>query len=471
MTLRFQAFRAQSISWLTLAMLCAACGPADDDASAGTGATAGVGATAGAGAMAGMGGVAGGGAGGVGGDDCIDCKTYECDEGSWHEDVWHPCQLWSECGTDEVPLNVPDEYTDRVCARVEFVDQFGTADRDDATSVAANPDGTLCVAGKRYDSPKASAKPVGGFTRKYAADGALVWASEFSGDGAEVTDVAISSAGDCYSLGLTNQPDAAAGEWFVRKHGTDGSAEWSATGSSEAHAPQQLETDPSGNVFASFLTRSPLAFSAPHQAELMKFDATGALSWSTAVGSTGQDNAFLALIADEAVVVRSTPFEPADYDPDATTVHATRLTTDGAVSWERGYPSSEINNVVDVVGTPDGNVIVAGFDTAQSATSRSIAYTLDPSGNGTSIELGDWSLRMLRVGADGLLWTQERDTLSKWTSSGDLLDWLELGYTVFVRDFEPIPGYLVLVGYPHQLLAGQTELGGGDAFLLKLRID
>ncbi|MCA9646064.1 MAG: hypothetical protein H6718_29720 [Polyangiaceae bacterium] len=463
---RFPFFSAGLATWLSVALLCSGC-------STDAGDTGGEGAIGGSGSSGGDGGggsgnggtgasVDGGGGSGNGGDGGSGgCEPYgaacDCEDG-WHatDHDWD-CWPWTKCQGDEVAINLPNDYVDRACARLEFLDQFGTAGYDTATAVAANPDGTICVSGARLQGPGDAARSLGGFVRAYGADGSLLWDQSFDGDGANVTDVAIDPAGNCFSLGLASQPQGGVGQWFVRKHTGAGAVAWAATGSTQAQTPQQLEVDPDGNVFASFVTRSPEASTdTPQHTELVKYDASGALSWSASVGNDDVARSYFALAGREAVVVRS-----------PSTV--TRLTGEGSVSWEKTYQGAEISNVTDAAANATGYAFLTG-DTTSSSSGRLLV--LDPSGNGTPLGVPTYLPTKVRSGEDGAVWLQDWDGISAWSAAGQWFYSLgELSFPVAVHDFASIPGFVVLVGEPTQPLAGQTNLGLWDAVVVKLRVN
>ncbi|MEZ4376142.1 MAG: hypothetical protein R3B07_35380 [Polyangiaceae bacterium] len=447
------------MTWLSLAALCGGCTSDPGDAGKATGGAAG-----GSGASGGDGGRGSGTPGG-----CGDPNGYcDCDEGYYHANHDYYCDPWTVCEGDEVTINVPNDLEDRVCARVEFVDQFGTADRDTATALAANPDGNLCVSGTRSTGPAGAVRSVGAYVRKYGPDGAVLWTQRFEGDGAEVTDVAIDAAGNCYSAGLSAQPESGDGAWFVRKHTATGAVDWEVTGSTAAHAPGQVAVDLDGNVFASFVTRSPGATSAPQHTELMKFDPTGELSWSASVGVDDLASTVFALSGGEAMVVRSTGQGTA-LDQYATTVHVTRLTEAGAVSWERGYKAYQVFKVKDIAVGPSGDAFLAGSSTNSDTGT---VFKLDPGGNGAAFSATSDLLAQIRSGDDGSVWLRGANGISAWTGAGEGLYGLAAyNLPIQIRDFAPIPGFVVLVGEPTKPLAGQTDQGMGDAVVLKLRVD
>ncbi|MGE0326386.1 MAG: hypothetical protein AB7K71_30670 [Polyangiaceae bacterium] len=470
---RFQVFSAGLVTWLSLAALCGGC--TSDPGDSGSGATGGAGSSAGNGGEGAIPGSGGSDVGGLGGDGgsggegphgCGDPNwACSCDEGFWHShDHDYYCDPWSACGEGEVTINVPNEWTDRVCARVALVDQFGTEDRDTATAVAANPDGTLCVSGQRFASPATDARAVGAYVRKYDPDGAVLWTQSFDGDGADVADVAIDAAGNCYSLGLSFSPQGGTGEWFFRKHSATGAVDWATTGSSAGQTPRQLAVDPDGNAIASFVTRSPEATDAPAHAELMKVDSAGALVWSASVGSDEQAETYFGLAGGEAMVVRST-----GHDQYASTVRVTRLTEAGSVRWERSYKPYEIFDVKDMAVGPAGDAFLAG--TATNSNNGTL-FKLDPDGNSTPLGASSYLLTRVRSGEDGSVWLQDNDGIVAWTATDESSYGIATyGFPLRVNDFAPIPGFLVLVGEAILPLAGQTELGMGDAVVLKLRID
>lgn len=180
--------------------------------------------------------------------------------------------------------------------------QFGSPASAMATTVSTDGDGNVYVGGFTEAAlPGQTSDGAGdGFVRKYSTSGTAAWTREFGSSGNDLVDhVSADASGNVYVVGrvaaaLDGQVSAGSDDAFVRKYAANGTEMWTHQfGTSEPDEAYGVSIDPSGDVFVSGSTTGTLAGQTSlgsRDAFLRRFTSDGSDLWTLQFGSLSDDD-------------------------------------------------------------------------------------------------------------------------------------------------------------------------------------
>jgi hypothetical protein len=176
--------------------------------------------------------------------------------------------------------------------------QLGTSSYTVSHGVATDGDGNIYISGVTDGS-------LGGvnrgredaFVAKYSAEGALRWTRQLgSPEDEQASSVAADAEGNVYIAGWTNGllggSQAGSSDAFVAKYSAEGALRWTRQlGTSEPDSANGVATDRNGNVYISGSTDGSLGGTNQgfDDAFLAKYSAEGALRWVRQLGTYSDD--------------------------------------------------------------------------------------------------------------------------------------------------------------------------------------
>lgn len=335
------------------------------------------------------------------------------------------------------------------------------------------------------------------------------WTKQFGtseGDSAEA--VAVDAQRNSFVAGstdgvLTGQTGAGSRDAFVVKFDASGNVVWTRQfGSNKGDSADAMALDANGNIFVSGYTKGTLPGQAAVQGDgdayVAKLDAAGNVVWTRQFGSSGWDRARAVAVDTDGRIFAAG--DTNDALPGQT--HAghedpfvTQLDASGNVVWTRQFGSSEIDFANAIGVDASGNVIVAGeTDGAllgQTSTGKRDAFVTKLGASGSTVwtrQFGSSSgdnddAKALTIAADGKIFVAGTANGPMPGQTGPLsigayalaLD--PSGTTVWTRQFGmasarsiavAADGKAFVAGQVDGTLSGQTNLGGSDAFVVRL---
>jgi len=332
--------------------------------------------------------------------------------------------------------------------------QFGPGSSDRANGVAVDRSGNIYIAGTTFAALPGQTY-LGGdgddFVRKYDGSGNEIWTRQFgSSDYDGAYGVAVDGSGSVYVAGETGGAlpgQTKSSDWFVmdvflRKYDGSGNEIWTRQfGSREGRGSASVAVDSSGNAYVAgsgaLLGQSS---SGPYDAFVRKYDGSGNEVWTRQFGSSAEDSAGgIAVDGSGSVYVAGCtvgvlPGQISSGGPDA---FVRKYDSSGNEIWTRqfGADGPDVANGVAVDGS--GNVYVAGaisivFPGQNFFTSNGFLRKYDGSGNE--------------------IWTRQFEKEGDSEAYGVTVD---------------VSGNAYIAGMTWGALLGQTNLGDGDAYLIK----
>jgi hypothetical protein len=399
--------------------------------------------------------------------------------------------------------------------QVLWIRQFGSEEVEYALGVAVDTIGNVYIVGLTGGALPGQTN-VGGldaFVRKYDAAGNEVWTRQFGSVALDFAQgVAVDIAGNVYVAGrtagaLTDQPSAGGLDAFVRKYSAVGDELWTRQfGSTANDTALGVAVDANGNVYITGETYGALpgqthAGGVGSDAFIRKYDAAGNELWTRQFGSTAHDGARDAVI-DAAGNLYVTGWSWAPL-PNQTLVGRVDVylrkydATWGIELWTRQFDSAAWDVPYAIALDTAGNVYIAGetegaflgqthtgnrdafvckFDTAGNllwvnqfgSTAHDQAYGVGVDAE-SNIYVAGWT--------EGTLPNQKRMGSSdafarKYNADGRELWTYQFGSSRYdeIRGAAiEAAGLLYVVGRTEGALPGQTRIGGGDAFVAKLK--
>ena len=235
--------------------------------------------------------------------------------------------------------------------------QFGSADHDAATGVAADESGVVVVGwtgGALATTAVPSARDA--FVRRYTTSGQLSWEAQFgTADSDVATAVALGPDGSVYVVGQlagSGQPGGTPFYAFIRKYEADGKEAWThqfgAEGASATTTAASVAVDAGGAVYVGGWVFGSLSGAAPggqDDAFVRKYEADGTEAWTHQFGSAGHDLASAVSVDGAGDIYVATQSDQTSGDVGSTVVR--KYAADGAELWARSIGA--VNDVTIAV--------------------------------------------------------------------------------------------------------------------------
>jgi hypothetical protein len=327
--------------------------------------------------------------------------------------------------------------------------QFGTAHRDEITSVAVDRSGNVYVAGfTEGDLGRSNLGDQDAFVRKYTAGGKRRWTRQF-GTGARdvINSVAVDRSGNVYVAGSTEGSLGRSnlGDWdaFVRTYTAGGKVRWTRQfGSDKYDAIDSVVIDGSGNVYVAGSTEGALpgqSTKGGQDAFVRKYTAGGKVRWTRQFGTDNLDFISSAAVdgSGNVYVAGFTEGDLGRSNLGREDAFVRKYTPSGQRRWTRQFGSDKDDAIHSVAVDRSGNVYVAGF--TEGDLSRS--------------NLGNRDAFVRTYTARG----KQRWTRQFGTALWDVIRGVAVDGS----------GNVYVAGFTEDALPGQSTKGGTDAFARK----
>jgi hypothetical protein len=377
--------------------------------------------------------------------------------------------------------------------------QFGTAEADEAASIAFDAAGNAYVAGWTAGTlpGQASSGTVDAFLVKFDPMGNRAWSRQFgSWERDFARAVATDAAGNAYVVGethgaLPDQAGAGSFDAFVRKYDAAGKELWTRQfGGGGGEGAWGSAVDKGGNVYVAGTTRGALAgqtSAGGFDAFVTKYDGDGNLLWSRQFGGEAGDGARSAAVdaAGNVLVAGSTDGALPNQAPaGGFDAYVRQYDSGGDHVWTRQFGSEADDYGVAVAVDSGGRVLVVGSaDRALpgqvwAGGTDAFVRSFDIDGGalwteqfGTTASDEAWGVAVDAAGAAYVVGSATGLYVRKWNASGGEVwtqrpgsEGSDLGLSIAV---DP-EGHSAVAGSTFGSLSGQKSSGARDAFTVKL---
>ena len=361
---------------------------------------------------------------------------------------------------------------------VEWTRQFGTSGHDFAYGISAD-DGAY-VAGTTTGSLGTSTGGYDAFVRKYDSNGNVLWTKQF---GTAAYDFAedIAADSDIYITGETKgvfpgQPYSGNNDGFLSRHDPNGEMAWA-----REFGTSRDDHSRSVSIFEGVY----IAGTKDNKAFVRKYDPNGGLIWNKDIlingGDMGRgvsaDANGVYVAGDTGVKIEWNGLTPTvipnnvflyKYDANGNLIWSKQL---GTSSYDFGFGVASDSTGVYVAGQVAGALPGQGFNGGPAD-----AFVRKYSHDGTELwtrqfgSSGDDYALTLSADANGTYVggaMNGKSFIRKYTPDGELI-WASEFAPGQTRSISLDSGSVYVAGYTGGALTGQTNLGGNDAFLVKI---
>ncbi|MES2748306.1 MAG: T9SS type A sorting domain-containing protein [Bacteroidota bacterium] len=266
---------------------------------------------------------------------------------------------------------------------MEWQKPIGGSERDFGFKVKQTSDNGYIIAGATYSNDGNITTTNHGqsdfWVIKLAANGNIQWQNTFGGSGADTAySVDLTTDGGYILCGSTSSNDGdvtghhgSEDAWIIKLNSLGGLSWQKAIGGSSSDRLYDIKNTSDGGYIAVGSTSSingDLALD-DHQGKQwsVKLDANGVIQWQKTYGGSGQDNALSVIETTTGgyIIAGSTNSS----DGDVTGLHINdnysdswivKLSTNGALQWQKTLGGMEIEIGTDIKQTSDGGYIFSG---------------------------------------------------------------------------------------------------------------
>jgi len=248
-------------------------------------------------------------------------------------------------------------------AQSQFVRAVGGTNNDGGNSVVQTSDGGFAVAGL---TGSYGAGSYDFFLVKFSSTGTYEWSRAVGGtsddDGWSVVQT---SDGGFAVAGMTRSYGAGSGDLLLVKFNASGSVLWSRAvgGTSVDVGGSVVQTSDSGFAVAGFTYSYGAGTPDYCNLFLVKFSSTGTVEWSRAVGGTSYDVGYSVVeTSDGGLAVAGLTYSYGAGSPDYPNLFLVKFTSTGSVEWSRAVGGTTSDDYgFSVVQTSDGGLAIAGY--------------------------------------------------------------------------------------------------------------
>jgi hypothetical protein len=254
-------------------------------------------------------------------------------------------------------------------ANIEWVRQIGNGfGANLSTGVAVDASGGVYISGSTpigLEGPSLGQRDA--FVRKYDATGSTQWTRQFgTANEDSASDIAADKAGSIYVTGNSNI--TIGGAAYLRKHDEAGAFQWSSiisNGSAEFVVPLGISADSTGSIYVTGYILGSLwnPSAGGEDAFLAKYDAAGTQQWAHQFGVSGDDVGTGVSIDGLGNVYLSGSTHGSLEGPSAggRDGFLRKYDSSGNVVWAKQFGTAGSESATGVGADALGNVFVSGF--------------------------------------------------------------------------------------------------------------
>ncbi|MBS3030643.1 MAG: SBBP repeat-containing protein [Dolichospermum sp. DET50] len=362
-------------------------------------------------------------------------------------------QLKAENDQATITLNGQTIQVENSTPATAWTKLLGGSSYDEAKALTTGSDGAIYVSG--YTGSNLDGQSNNGsfdaFITKYLPDGTKSWTKLLGGSSYdEAKALTTGSDGAIYASGFTNsnldgQTNNGSYDAFITKYLPDGTKSWTKLlGGSNYDVAYALTTGSDGAIYVSGYTSSNLdgqTNNGSYDAFITKYLPDGTKSWTKLLGGSNYDDArSLTTGSDGAIYVSGYTGSNLDGQSNNGSFDAfiTKYLPDGTKSWTKLLGGSNYDDARSLTTGSDGAIYVSGYTNSN----------LDGQTNNGSY--------------DAFITKYLPDGTKSWTKllGGSNYD---VAYALTTGS----DGAIYVSGYTSSNLDGQTNNGGGDAFITK----
>lgn len=264
---------------------------------------------------------------------------------------------------------------------VEWIKQFGTTDRDYGRSVAVDNNGNIFVTGFTQGEFDGETK-IGGYydsyITKFNSSGVLLWTKQFgTTEKDKATSITINSKGNLFIAGKTQGAfdggisDSRYYDYFIIKYDTNGSLIWNKQFGRTGYVFDgiTIACDSNDNLFV-----------GGDSTTIRKFDTNGALLWSRQFGTTRTDHT-TSITTDNDGNIFITGNTLGTFNGElriasgwATDAFIIKYSNDGTFLWNRQFGTLGYDTPVSITADTSGNIFIGGYTSATINGAINIYY-------------------------------------------------------------------------------------------------
>jgi uncharacterized delta-60 repeat protein len=256
---------------------------------------------------------------------------------------------------------------------------YGGSSPDLACSVEQASDGGYIIAG--YTDSFGAGGYADAWVLKLDCAGSIAWEKMYGGSGWDNAQSIQQTSDGGYIVAGGTDSGAGSHDLWILKLTSDGAVAWQkAYGGSDYDSAECIEQTSDGGYIVAGETRSTSAGYADFW--VLKLDSGGSVTWQKVYGGNSWDTACsVRQTSDGGYIVAG---ETDSFGVDSGDFWVLKLTSDGAVAWQKAYGGGENDEAYSVHETSNGGYIVAG-ETASFGAGLYDAWVLGLSSDGSVI--------------------------------------------------------------------------------------
>ncbi len=339
---------------------------------------------------------------------------------------------------------------------------LGTSGWDGASALTTGSDGSIYVAGTTEGdlNGQTNSGLSDAFISRFQPDGTQDWTRLLGTSGwDQASALTTGSDGSIYVAGYTygdldGQTNSGVADAFISRFQPDGTQDWTRLlGTSNFDQASALTTGSDGSIYVAGTTEGDLdeqTLTGFSDAFVSRFQPDGTQDWTRLLGSDVENAYALTTGSDGSIYVAGSTTGNLDGQTNSSSFYAyaefdafiSRFQPDGTQDWTRLLGSGEYEGASALTTGSDGSIYVAGSTTGNldgqinSGMADGFISRFQPDGT------KDWTR---------LLGTSDGDSANAMTTGSD--------------------GSIYVAGETRGDLDGQTNSGGGDAFISRLIVD
>ena len=275
-----------------------------------------------------------------------------------------------ECLIRAIHMNTPG---------IEWEKNYGGSNGDEAYSIQQTTDGGYIIAGNKFSKDgvvKENVWSLDYWILKLRSDGSLEWEKIFGGSKHdEAYSIQQTTDGGYIVSGYSESSDGdisspkGGEDYWILKLGEEGDLEWEKSygGSGNEHATSIQQTTDGGYIVAGYTdsfdgdVNEKIGY---YDYWILKLSSDGALEWEKCYGGTEDDRAKSIQQTTDGGCIIAGYSASSDGDVSENQGYADfwiiKIMSNGSLEWEQSYGGSDSDHATSIQQTKDGGYIVAG---------------------------------------------------------------------------------------------------------------